>query len=1374
MFDADRWSDVRSIIDTALSDSATASTDGTVATTTLERDEAVDEQTVRRLRIRPLSFRYYPGPTVEEPTGLWTLVVQTSLQLNDAEVNDSKYVKTSSDPYTMVFDGLGGLIDIELKNGLRADATYTAKASHLDYYNNATSIATFVFYYEVPCVNSSRPWTITEYSTVRNAFSANMTVEFTTTYYIVREPSSTVKDKANGIEALACTPSCKGFCRWTGTGVDSFRPSLETVEQHPAARDTSRSLQSPNVTVSTRGQFSFVYSFDRSDSSDTLELRSLVYPEGDDRRAVVLFTADAAGLHNHQLGAWLPARVNLFFDNTFQLEFIVSNGTQSVKLDAFAVRNDFAQDASSRPNLDNSRTMPPPSVDMPRTVTCSLDNRVTAARASPPVSGERYCGWTRVEGGLSVQIMERTNNSSDKGRNPYYMKITGIDKTDNGFLVLHVKTLVWAVASQQATLSFWYVFQAAKVTLRISTVLLNEPAKQLIHHDLVVRSLEGEPLWSEFSSSITLADVKSVEFELSINPIPDSNYSNYSNGMASNQSYFALDQVWFDAEPGFRTQEVACETECMVATTVLPTRETSPAPTDDNNTTVIISSSIGSVAFVLICLATCYWIRRTRKRAANRLSRKYFRKAKRPRNHNFLKPSRARFSPKVQLLMEEYAKLLDVPADTLHLYDVILGKGEYGVVRKGRASYLPMVSRRTPVTVAVKSLHSNASMEQHDLFAEELRVMLKAGRHINVLGILGVVQHEGTMSYLLEYCQFGSLQTYLRSRREGGLYSHIDDIGEILPFDQTQMEQQETIYRDRCAASDVTDTAIVSTQHLINYSYQISRGMEYLTSRAIIHRDLAARNVLVADNAVVKIADFGLSKHGTETYTASNAFVAMPILWMSPEAILKREFSQKSDVWSFAVLLWEIFSLMGTPFDGPDVAKFSPNQFAQWLEEGHQMERPQYCPLLIYESMQLCWDLSVEKRLTFAVLRIRCFFLFLMTLQKLFVLVVGPHKYGTPSGPKHAYNSHNSKFSQNILVIQPCRPPLSHSTPVPDCPLTICINCNKMLSPARTSVDGFGSSVATYLPLALRKVLVAENAAMQKAQPVLAAVGGIALTYVASKAIYNIGKGLTTYFLARPLHLGADLKKSGNWAVITGGSDGIGKEFAFQVAQKGLNVVLVARTIEKLEGVAREITARFNVQTKIIAIDLAKMGPHNVPQMQDELKDLDIALLVNCAGRMTGPGKTLENPATDEEAANLVNLNCRSLIMMTRAVLPLMQNRKSGHSRYVINVSGILGGVAPVGGFAIYSATKAFTDSFSRALHKEYKDSGIFVQSLIPGATTTKLLPEKMQKHGSPASAVVSNSLAQLGLRSRTHGYWKHAIAATVRGCQGVIEIKGH
>ncbi|GAU93110.1 hypothetical protein RvY_05097 [Ramazzottius varieornatus] len=319
-----------------------------------------------------------------------------------------------------------------------------------------------------------------------------------------------------------------------------------------------------------------------------------------------------------------------------------------------------------------------------------------------------------------------------------------------------------------------------------------------------------------------------------------------------------------------------------------------------------------------------------------------------------------------------------------------------------------------------------------------------------------------------------------------------------------------------------------------------------------------------------------------------------------------------------------------------------------------------------------------------------------------------------------------------------------------------------MMSPARTSVDSFGTAVHAYLPHIVRNVVYSDFA-VRRVHPFLSTIGAVALTYYSARALYRMGKSVTKYLLTAPLNLGADLRKSGEWAVITGGSDGIGKEYAFQLAHKGLNIVLIARSLEKLEGLAREITAKYNVQTKIIAIDLSKMGHQNVPQMQDELKDLDIAVLVNCAGVLGSGGRFLETPPTDEDAAQMVNLNNRSLVMMTRAIMPMMLNRKTKESKYIINVGGLLGGHMPAAGYALYGATRAFTDSFSRALHVEYSESGISVQSLLPGATQTNMVAEQIQKYAVPTADVVSSSLAQLGWSSRTFGHWRHAFSATRR-----------
>ncbi|OWA55293.1 putative tyrosine-protein kinase F09A5.2, partial [Hypsibius exemplaris] len=94
--------------------------------------------------------------------------------------------------------------------------------------------------------------------------------------------------------------------------------------------------------------------------------------------------------------------------------------------------------------------------------------------------------------------------------------------------------------------------------------------------------------------------------------------------------------------------------------------------------------------------------------------------------------------------------------------------------------------------------------------------------------------------------------------------------------------------------------------------------------------------------------------------------IALPILWMPPDAILSREFSEKSDVWSFGVLLWEMFSLGLVPFDSQEVAKFSAVAFAEWLLEGHQLAQLAHAPNAIVSLMQSCWGLKQECRPNFS------------------------------------------------------------------------------------------------------------------------------------------------------------------------------------------------------------------------------------------------------------------------------------------------------------------------------------------------------------------------------------------------------------------------
>ena len=154
----------------------------------------------------------------------------------------------------------------------------------------------------------------------------------------------------------------------------------------------------------------------------------------------------------------------------------------------------------------------------------------------------------------------------------------------------------------------------------------------------------------------------------------------------------------------------------------------------------------------------------------------------------------------------------------------------------------------------------------------------------------------------------------------------------------------------------------IATKDLLCWAYQIAKGMEYLASQRVMHGDLACRNVLLGDNNVIKICDFGLAKdiYKTDTYRKKTDG-PLPVKWMAIESLQDRIFSTQSDVWSYGIVLWEIFSLGQTPYPG-----MVPNElFYTRLLDGYRMDRPSFCPNSIYSTMLKCWDGKPEKRPSF-------------------------------------------------------------------------------------------------------------------------------------------------------------------------------------------------------------------------------------------------------------------------------------------------------------------------------------------------------------------------------------------------------------------------
>uniref|UniRef100_A0A671PTS5 Tyrosine-protein kinase n=1 Tax=Sinocyclocheilus anshuiensis TaxID=1608454 RepID=A0A671PTS5_9TELE len=239
-----------------------------------------------------------------------------------------------------------------------------------------------------------------------------------------------------------------------------------------------------------------------------------------------------------------------------------------------------------------------------------------------------------------------------------------------------------------------------------------------------------------------------------------------------------------------------------------------------------------------------------------------------------------------------------------------LGSGQFGLVWKGSWNDLQ---------VAVKTLREGFMSEEE--FKEEAQVMMKLS-HNKLVQLYGVVTKRSPIYLVFEFMENGCLTDFLRARK--GSFS------------------QEV---------------------LLGMCLDVSEGMAYLESSNFIHRDLAARNCLVSEDNVVKISDFGMTRFVLDDQYTSSFGSKFPVRWSSPEVIKFGKYSSKSDVWSFGVFMWEVYSEGRVPYDSRSNA-----EVVETLNAGLRLLRPRLCPQSVYELMQWSWKEKPEDRPSFALL----------------------------------------------------------------------------------------------------------------------------------------------------------------------------------------------------------------------------------------------------------------------------------------------------------------------------------------------------------------------------------------------------------------------
>lgn len=257
----------------------------------------------------------------------------------------------------------------------------------------------------------------------------------------------------------------------------------------------------------------------------------------------------------------------------------------------------------------------------------------------------------------------------------------------------------------------------------------------------------------------------------------------------------------------------------------------------------------------------------------------------------------------------------------------ILGQGHFGTVRKGI-----LLKNGEEIQVAVKTL---TEMEEEVLpdnlrekktsdFLEEA-VRMKNFHHQNVLSLIGVTLNS-LPNLILPFMAKGDLLTYLR-----------DPINDLC------------------------------VKNILDFAIGIADGMTYLSSIKFVHRDLAARNCMLDEDLTIKVSDFGLSREVC-AYTAyySQQKKALPVRWMAPESLQKGKFTLESDVWSFGVVVWELFTRGAIPYETVqnwDIILF--------LQNKRRLNKPQYCPNNIWNVVMACWNELPTDRPRFDYLKLK-------------------------------------------------------------------------------------------------------------------------------------------------------------------------------------------------------------------------------------------------------------------------------------------------------------------------------------------------------------------------------------------------------------------
>ncbi|CCD24192.1 ketoreductase NDAI_0C05330 [Naumovozyma dairenensis CBS 421] len=278
--------------------------------------------------------------------------------------------------------------------------------------------------------------------------------------------------------------------------------------------------------------------------------------------------------------------------------------------------------------------------------------------------------------------------------------------------------------------------------------------------------------------------------------------------------------------------------------------------------------------------------------------------------------------------------------------------------------------------------------------------------------------------------------------------------------------------------------------------------------------------------------------------------------------------------------------------------------------------------------------------------------------------------------------------------------------------------------------------------------------------------------------IFGFGVLKLTTLTLRSLALLADLfilpavnyskygAKRDNYCVVTGASDGIGKEYAIQMAERGFNLILISRTLSKLETMKEELVKKYSIEVVILAADISKDSDDNYKQIREVCENLPITVLINNVGQSHSiPVPFLETE--ENELRNIITINNTATLLITQIIAPLIvKTVRNSKQRGLILTMGSFGGLIPTPLLATYSGSKAFLQQWSTSLAGELKGDNVDVELVLSYLVTSSMSKIRKTSMLIPnPKRFVESTLKNVGRRCGAQErfatmtpYWSHAL----------------